>query len=162
MIIPAIAEALKGTYPSGSTMAGSVARKAALTEISNAVGTAIYWLRQPEPRGHSAIMLRVLSKTPEYTLASELATVQPIIQLDVFTKGQPPIVCLNLADACRRALSNYRGLLQHPDASTVYVRGATVLREPTDPAQLPTGHGAYWAFASGFDIQVTYDRTVVT
>lgn len=161
-VIPAIGECLKGSYPADSAFASSTARVAAVTAIKYQVGDAVYWARQPEPRGHSAIVLRTLSLTPEYELTQEHETIQPIIQLDVFTKGRPPIVCATIANDCRLALSNYKGYLWGPDFTTVYVRGARILREPMDPAQLPADAGAYWTFAAGFDIEVTYDRTVVT
>jgi len=161
-IIPAIGECLRGSYPCDSAFASSTARVNAVTEIKRNVGNAVYWARQPKPEGHSAIVLRTISLTPEYTLAAELGTAQPTIQLDVFTKGRPPIVCANIANQCRLALSNYRGYLWYPDQTQVYIRGATIIREPMDPAQLPVDAGAYWTFAAGFDVMVTYDRTVVT
>ena len=160
-VIPAIAECLKGSYPSDSAFIGSAGRVAAVAEVVAAVAGAVYWSRRPEPTGHSAIALRVLSQSPEYALDSEIGAVQPIIQVDVFTKGRPPIVCLNLADACRRALSGYRGTLWHPDETEVMIHSAVILREPTEPARLPTDAGVYWSFAAGFDCEVTYTRTVI-
>ena len=160
-LIPAIGECLKGSYPADSAMASSSARVTAITEIKYNVGDAVYWARQPEPRGHSAIVLRTLSQTPEYELGTEHAVVQPVIQLDVFTKGRPPLVCARISNHCRLALSDYRGNLWGPDQTAMYIHGITIIREPMDPAQLPADAGAYWTYAAGFDMSVTHGRTVV-
>jgi len=160
-IIPAIGECLRGSYPADSAFASSTARVNAVKEIHYNVGKAVYWARQPKPEGHSAIVLRTISLTPEYELGTEHAVLQPVIQVDVFTKGRPPIVCASLSNNCRLALSDYRGNLWEPDQTEKYIHGITIIREPMDPAQLPADAGAYWTFAAGFDIIVTYERTVV-
>ena len=72
-----------------------------------------------------------------------------------------PWLCTKLVNECRLLLSNYRGTLWDAYQNTVYVHGITLLREQMDPAQFPVEFGEYWAFASGFDIRVTYDREVI-
>jgi hypothetical protein len=161
-VIPAIGECLKGNYPFDAAIASSSARTTAIDSIHYNVGSAVYWARQPEPRGHSAIVLRTISQTPEYELGTEHSVVQPVIELNVFTKGRPPLVCATIANNCRLALSDYRGNLWDHEQSETYIHGITIIREPMDPAQLPADAGAYWTFAAGFDMTVTYGRTVVS
>jgi hypothetical protein len=161
-IIPCIGECLKGSYPADSAFASSSSRTAAVDAIAYYVGSAVYWIRQPEPLGNAAIVLRTVSQVPEYELGQEHIVTQPVIQLDVFTKGHPPYVAAELSNNCRLALSNYRGWLWDADCTEKYIHGITIVREPMDPAQLPVDAGAYWSFVAGFDMTVTHERTVVT
>lgn len=161
LIVPAIGNALLGNYPPDSTMARGKQRSAAVSAVRSIVGKAVYWGRRPEPQGHSAITLRTISDTPTYELLGEVHIAQPVIEVSVFTKGGPPKTCATLVNHCRLALSNYRGWLMDSDRDLVFVHGATVINSQMDPASYPAEWGEYWAFAAGFDIQVSHDKTVV-
>lgn len=157
-ILPSLGEAFKADVPPQSLMARSSVRSAALEYIRSTVGKGIYWGRRVEPSGNSAIRLRTLSSVPLYDLIGEISTIQPSIEVTVFTKGTMPIICSRIISAARVALSGYRGTVWDYNQNIAYIHGATVLREQSDPYQLPVEAGGYWAFAASYDIQVTYDR----
>ena len=134
-------------------------RQSHRTDLNNLIGNLIYLGRLPEGTGTLAMVIREVSRLPEYTMKGELELGRVIIEVMVLGRAiDSGTKVLRVAKDARVAITGYRGTM-----GDHYVHGCTLERGQMDVPKPPineTGH--YWSFAKSADYLLTYEQEVPT